>query len=176
MAPTPYPRGTGIWIPTSTFVRRPCGQRAPVETVLAALAVGPCCVVQTAQAAARMRITVAHSIEIHIPAALAPAAGLGGSGEPERIPEKAIFAVLTASSYVWKEQVWRAGQLRSQACCITVTPPGEVERAASGSSWPALRSLEHCPLAAWPRASHHDSLIPAPCFCGEDSSAAAPRH
>lgn len=79
--PTPYPMDLGFWVLTSTFVRRPCCQGTPIETVPTVLAVGPCCVVQTAQAAARMRVTVAHSIEIHIPAAPAPAAGLESSRE-----------------------------------------------------------------------------------------------
>lgn len=79
--PTPYPMGLGFWVLTSTFVRRSCCQGTPIETVPTVLAVGPCCIVQTAQAAARMRVTVAHSIEIHIPAAPAPAAGLGSSRE-----------------------------------------------------------------------------------------------
>lgn len=81
VVPTPHPTGLGFWVLTSTFVRRPRGQGTPIETLLTVLAVGPCCVVQTAQAAARMRIAVAHSIEIHVPTALASAAGLGSSRE-----------------------------------------------------------------------------------------------
>jgi hypothetical protein len=78
----PYPMGPGFRALTSTFVHGPCGHGTPVETLPTVLAVGPCRVVQTAQAVARMRITVAHSIEIHVPAALASAAGLGSSREP----------------------------------------------------------------------------------------------
>lgn len=81
VVPTPHPTGLGFWVLTSTFVRRPRGQGTPIETLLTVLAVGPCCVVQTAQTAARMRIAVAHSIEIHVPAALASSAGLGSSRE-----------------------------------------------------------------------------------------------
>lgn len=81
VVPMPYPRGLGFGVLTSTLVHRPCGQGTPIETLLTVLTVGPCCVVQTAQAVARMRITVAHSIEIHVPAAPAPAAGLGSSRE-----------------------------------------------------------------------------------------------
>lgn len=103
------PHGSRKWVLTCTLVLRPGGQGAPVETILTVLAVGACGVVQAAQAVARTRITVADSIEIHIPAALALAAGLGGSRESQRIPKKAIFAALTAPSCVWKGQVWSSG-------------------------------------------------------------------
>ena len=81
VVPMPYPMGLGFWVRTSTFVRRPRGQGTPIEALLTVLTVGPCCVVQTAQAVARVRITVAHSIKIHVPAAPAPAAGPGSSRE-----------------------------------------------------------------------------------------------
>lgn len=88
--------GPRRWILTSTFVYGLRGQGAPEEPFLTALTVGARCVVQATQAVARQGVTVAHGIGVHIPAALALLAGLGGPREPQRVPKKAIITDLTS--------------------------------------------------------------------------------
>lgn len=88
--------GDWRWVLTLAFVCRPRDQGAPVETFTTALTVVTRGVVQAAQAVARQGVTVAHGIGVHIPAALALVAGLGGPREPQRVPKKAIITDLTA--------------------------------------------------------------------------------
>lgn len=88
------PRGRAVL--THTLVRGPRRQGAPVEAFLTELTVRPRRVVQATQAVARQGVTVAHSVGVHVPVALAPPTGLRVPREPQRVPKEAIITDLTA--------------------------------------------------------------------------------
>lgn len=103
------------WVLTRALVCRPRGQGAPVEAFRTALAAGACRVVQATQAAARLGVTVAHGVGVYVPTALAPAAGLGGPREPQRVPKIAIITDLTASPWGREGAVCGGAGLREGA-------------------------------------------------------------
>lgn len=73
------------------------GEGAAVEAPPTALAVGARRVVQAAQAVARQGVAVAHGVGVHVPAAMAPPAGLGVPREPQWVPKEAVITDLAAT-------------------------------------------------------------------------------
>lgn len=108
--PGAHPVGAGRQGLTPASVRGPRGQGTAIEAALTLVAEGPRRVVQATQATAGQGVAVAHGVGVHVPAALAPLAGLGVPREPQRVPEEAVVTGLTAPPWESRPCVaWRRG-------------------------------------------------------------------